>query len=477
MISEISLNSFLKRYTMNIYYDSGRCGDGKTFYMLNGMVNSPTKYILSIDKIDLMGQRMSEIYSIAGADTEIQVSSIHSHNVDGPVAQAVEAIAENPSAHQIVLITHAALKLAKFDHRFSDWSLVIDEDFSTLTSDSWSLSASREMMSEAFKTKPVGSFLKLEPSNLTVNDLKLDDAIDQKVAELRRLMDFQDVMTDKPVIGDVLTWWSVWDYRRLAAFARVTILANAFTEKLSYHLASLNGVTFVPVVRASSRQWQSRPVTISYFSNASGSMNFLKSQAGQANLAKIQNWQVKNHKAGREYWSANERLGLNLAGTHISPLAAGRNDLMSMDVATFIFSAQASPSEHKALDLLSGGQFDADLIKRDRELEAISQFILRGSLRDPSGSGAYSIRLYSKEQAEFASAFLIRNGYVETGDVTVEFIDIGLTEPTPKKRGRKPVARTAAEIEARVEATREVTRKRVAACRARKKAEALAAHS
>ena len=444
--------------------------------MLQCMVANEAKYIMAVDKTDLMAERMANIYSISGPKAEIQVYTIHSHNVDGSVAQAVEAIAENPSTHQIVLITHAALKLAKFDHRFSDWSLVIDEDFSTLTSDSWSLSASREMMSEAFKTKPVGSFFKLEPKSLSVNDLKLDDAIDLKVADLRRLMDLQDVMTDTGVIGDVLTWWSVWDYRRLAAFERVTILANAFTEKLSYHLANLNGVTFVPITRASSRQWQSRPVTISYFSNASGSMNFLKSQTGQANLAKIQNWQVKNHKAGREYWSANERLGLNLAGTHISPLAAGRNDLMSMDVATFIFSAQASPSEHKALGLLSSGQFDADHIKRDRELEAISQFILRGSLRDPSGSDTYSIRLYSKEQAEFARDFLIRNGYVEAGDVTVEFIDIGLSEPEPKKRGRKPIARTAEEIKAREEAGREANRLRVAAYRGRKKAETLPAH-
>lgn len=453
---------------MNIYFDSGRCGDGKTFAMLQSMVANPAKYIFAIDKTELMAQRMAEIYSIAGPDAAIQVSSIHSHNVDGPVAQAVEAIAENPSAHQIVLVTHAALKLAKFDHRFSDWSLVIDEDFSTLVSDSWNLSASLDMIRKAFKTKPTGSFFKLEPTNLTVNDLKLDDAIDPRVADLRRLMDLQDVMTDSEEIGDVLTWWSVWDYRRLSSFERVTILANAFTEKLSYHLASLSGVTFVPVARVSAHQWTSRPVTISYFSNTSGSMNFFKSQTGQANLAKIQTWQMKNHKAGHEFWSSNERLGLSLAGTRISPLAAGRNDLMNHHVASFIFSAQASPSEHKALDLLSSGQFDAGLIKRDRELEAISQFILRGSLRDPSSSEAYSIRLYSKEQAEFARDFLVRNGYVDAVDVTLEFIDVGLTEPVAKKRGRKPVVRTEAEIAAREEARKETNRKNVAASRARK---------
>lgn len=456
---------------MNIYFDSGRCGDGKTFAILQSMATKPAKYIFAIDKTDLMGQRMADIYSIIGPDADVQVSCIHSHNVEGPVVRAVEAIADNPSAHQIVLITHAALKLASFGHQFGDWSLVIDEDFSILTSDSWNLSASLSMIRKAFKLKPAGSFFKIEATSLSVNDLKFDDAIDERVADLRRLMDLQDVMTDAPVIGDVLTWWSVWDYRRLEAFERVTILANAYTEKMSYQLSALSGIEFIPLKRVSAHQWSSRPVTISYFSQTSGSMNFFMSQTGQANLAKIQNWQIKNH-TGSEFWSANERLGLSMAGTKISPLAAGRNDLMSCSVATFIFSAQASPSEKKALGILSAGKLDADLIRRDRELEAISQFILRGSLRDPSSTKAYDIRLYSKDQAEFAREFLIRNGYVDAKDVELKFVDIGLIEPEAKKGGRPVVVRTEAEIEARAEAKREATRLRVAASRARKKAEA-----
>ncbi|MFC5647504.1 hypothetical protein, partial [Kitasatospora cinereorecta] len=254
---------------------------------------------------------------------------------------------------------------------------------------------------DVFKMVPTSDIDQLVHSDVLSDDLK----------ELREMAGRHDVYTDQPEAkAERLRWWSVWDFKRLDAFASVTVLANAFTEKLSYKLASLNCIEFERIERVGQRHWSSRPVVIRYFSEKSGSKTYFDSAEAMTDLAKIRSWQAK-HFSGLEYWSANTTTAskLRLQGHQIKPLAAGRNDLQDHSVCTFIYSARSSSVEDHTLKAISCGKLSGDLIIRDREQEAIGQFILRGSLRKPDDQSTVEIRLFSKDQAEFARDFLVRN--------------------------------------------------------------------
>lgn len=450
---------------MNILFDDGRCGDGKTYAAMKRIADNPGLYIIAFDRTDIMRQRANELAHLC--EVEPQIVLIHDRAKHGHKT-VVEAIEDIPNTYgqfknTVVFITHASMRVARFDKRFCDWSLIIDEDFSVFTSDQWNLSANRIHFDEYFTTTKIGeNHYEVTPNAEapTINAYTHDDTMNEAVSDFRRLVELQKVYSDSDA-SERLSWWSVWNFRNIEHFKAVTILANAYTEKLSYKLASLTqGVTFSRIERESTRTWKSRPVTIRYFSEETGSKTYFESEEGDENLAKVAAW-GRDQATASTYFSRNSYMKHDFGGREIRPLSTGRNDLQTCDRGMFIYSAQASNDEVKNLARMTANAVSRWDIKRDRELEAIAQFALRGTLRNPDAQTPFELCVFDKEQALETAAFLTRNGYVVDSDISLEFVDLGLKLRAEKTKGRPTKVLTKEEEEARKEKKREQARLRV----------------
>lgn len=457
-----------------IHYDSGRCGDGKTYSMLQTIAATRGCYIMAFDRTDIMAQRADELREMSdGTTTGINIVMIHEKSKRGfkSVVEAIENIPNDhrPDSHTVVFITHQSMLCSRFSSDFSDWNLVIDEDFSIFQSAQWSTSARLTNFSDQFEHQPTGDpdiFRITRSKSERVGAYTNDDTISDAVKDFRRLVERQEVFSSSND-PDCFSWWSVWSFEELKHFARVTILANAYPEKLSFKIGSIvQGVKFVPHFRPTTRTWTSRPVVLRYFSEDNASRGYFESEVGQQNLNRIAWWSRKSATTGT-YSSKNSFIDLVFGGTAIRPLATGRNDLQHCDRGLFIYTAQASNVEVAILDRLTNGAITRQDIKRDREIEAISQFSLRGTLRNPSHTGTFELCLFSREQAEATKDFLVRNGYVVAEDVRLEWVDLKLKAKPVKKVGRPSLELT---DEERLERTKQQNRLRAARARAKKKA-------
>lgn len=428
---------------MNIYYNSGKCGDGKTYSALKAVASKTGKYIYAVDKIDSISERAFEFQREFGNHVLIKWVS-HSGAV-----QKLEAIHEDPHPHQLVFVTHAALKLAQLLGEFSEWELIIDEDPSILHTEKMRVSASRELIQKMFKFKPTGKngdgivrvTLKTVEDHQVV--IEKDTALSDDFKNVLRMCSRGEVYTGsmpKFEAGDKtsIIFWSVWQLDSLSNFKKVTILANAFESRLTYLIGKKEGINFIKVENESPRQWVSRPVTIRYFSaNQRASDGFLNSETGHKALRKIAAWVNDQPQTGKHFWSKNKKLALKLHGTHIEPKATGRNDLTDYSTGTFIYAALPSSQEVAALSrLLDDRTVSITTIQTDREFETIAQMALRGSLRQNECTDPYEFRVFSKEQADFLCRFLTDQGYVSPSDVTCELVDLGIDTMTEAKKAK-----------------------------------------
>ncbi|MEG1451768.1 hypothetical protein [Brevundimonas sp.] len=456
--------------TQTIFYDSGRCGDGKTYSYLRHIAANKGCYIIAFDRVDIMKQRAAELEAMSMKPTIITINEKARHGFKS-VVEAIENIPNDyttDGTHFVIMITHQSMLCSRFSSAFSDWELVIDEDFSIFQSAQWNTGSRLTHFHDQFQHQPTDdpSLYRISRSqSQRITAYAADDTISDAVKDFRRLVERQDVFSysNDP---DSFSWWSVWSFEELKHFKRVTILANAYPEKLSFKIGSIvQNVKFVPHHRPTTRHWTSRPVTIRYFSEESGSRTYFESDVGQRNLSRIARWS-RNAASPLTYSSKNSYIEDNLGGTEIKPLSTGRNDLQTYDRGVFVYSAQASNDEVVLLERMTDGKITRQDIKRDRELEAIAQFALRGTLRNPTHQGTFELCLFSKEQAEETADFLVRNGYVTSEDIRLEFVDLKLEAKPVKPNGRPKMVLSTEEKAAR---TKEQNRLRAKAARAKRK--------
>jgi len=174
-----------------------------------------------------------------------------------------------------------------------------------------------------------------------------------------------------------------------------------------------------------------------------GSTSFWESHDGLRVLAPITDVLAKN-LPGEGFWSGNKIIETvmmgRLKGQFIPPLAAGLNAYREARECAFIYSAKPTPKDKPLMDVFALTKAD---IERAREEEAITQFVMRGAIRNPDYGKPYGIYLYSKPQAERLREKLIQIGF---SDVTLAAVDVGVLTGRRVRSGSSE--RTAEEREA-----------------------------
>lgn len=425
---------------MHIYYDPRRCGAGKTYSKLTEMVKTPSKTIYVMDRIKEIAERQGMIEQLSKQHQSsphiVVITSAGDSKLT--VGEKIEAIPDDfaDQDHVIVIIMNQGMKLACFDDRFKDWAMVIDEDISAFETERWNLSVYQQHIDDNYRLDCVGKDIyKIvpRPSCPSTADYRNDSTSGEAMVKFRRLLENQTAFSKEPKFGVQTTWWTIWTFENLSPFREVTILANAFTSKLSYKLAKITtDIEFIPVVSDDDREWRRRKITVRYFAeNHRATATTFGSSMGESNLRKIAIWLKSSLANTPHYWCTNRDAPVRLPGSDVGPKTSGRNDLQPLTRCTALYAAKARPEDAASLQAITGGKLGYADVHRDRELEDLAQFVLRGSLRDPNDTQDYEINLYDRQQAEFIRDFLVENRYAVEADVSLVLEHIGIDDPIP----------------------------------------------
>jgi hypothetical protein len=274
--------------------------------------------------------------------------------------------------------------------------------------------------------------------------------------------------------GDEWSWWSIWEVGELAAFDRVLLVGNAFSQSITRRLmAERPGEGYRAAFQRFALPWgrrhhAPRRVVISYFTENPGSTTFwAKHPDGQRCIGAVARWIAENTPADQHMFACNNETDAVLTqarvmGLRLTPCVAGLNDYDDLEHATILFSGKLSPQERKALALFG---IDEEEVRRSREFEAVLQFLFRSAIRKPEFDGTCYWNVYDGEQARFLAGFLEEHGLAE---VEVQHVDVGIGHIVRPQRHAKP---TNEAVEARREKRRRSNTERVRAHRERKKAE------
>lgn len=484
---------------MKLMCCSDPCGAGKTKHMIERIARQAGKYVVAVDRRNLIDERKRSIEAEAAQvgtfpvvrpifskerGEEEQVAYDAQANVRRQIAAAPKDFAL--LEHVILLVTHEGLKQSDL-RGFSGWTLFIDEvpevwDTATLTTPS--LSANFAANYRLLPTDDANwRRVEARVNAITTADLTHDDVM-APFALFHKRVTGQGVFTDLSDWKDMAdrnrpwTWWSLWSPLELSAFDEVTILGNSFFESITYLLWRErfgDEVTFEPfTVARNAVPSKPKTVTIRYAArHVAGTYFWTKSapDGGQSGAECVTAWGrwIAASTDENHLWTCNNALKSMLAhvgikGHQVTPKIAGSNAYRTITTCSVIYSAKSNPKESKVLSLLG---ITPEWVQRAREFEDLIQFVLRTALRDPDYEGMVTVNVYDQTQADFLAAYLAK---VFGFTVTTEYVDIGIGDVVKPSRGRGPVHATDAERRAhRQAANREAQQKRRAA--ARKEAE------
>lgn len=424
---------------MDIFYSDVRCGAGKTRMALDYILHEPGRYLVAVDKIDLIDERQDELRRLAAAKTITAPDQRAIHSRDGGhVLKQVRAAAFDfrDAEHVVVWITHAALQLSYLGD-FDGWILIVDEIPTAWISQEFNNRTSFDWLDAHFELVPLAKGGNL--SEIRLRD-KLDYgrcledsmafAMTNMVAKAKRGQAYANITSWDEARHRPWTFWSIWDSKDLAAFRFVVFLGHAFEESLLYKLWTRfwTGITWHRY-ELDPPPYAPREVCIQFFSERPATRYYFEDRDSRP-LEHVAAW-ARANAGPTHFWSCNTRFAdaLNLPGLHITPRAHGTNHCRDRHECTILYAAQPSPSELRVLNQLG---ISRDEIVRAREYEDLIQFVMRSSLRDPASTEPVTIRVFSRSQAEFLATLI--------DGVRVEFVDLKLPGQTPHRRGPKPGA-------------------------------------
>lgn len=414
------------------------------------MAQNVGRYVFAIDRREVSAERIGELNRLAaeaGLSPEIrQIFSGANERREGIARQIEEAgqtYFDHP--HVILIITHAGMMTAEFDH-YDGWdAIIIDEIPSILEHEVHATSPADLPFLRSFyeiEPGPDGSYVRFK-GGFSKSDIERPST--------RHWRNFHKLVVAGGARVSLESWsqtlnrkawsaWRVWSFTRLAPFGEVRIMGDAFTETETFHLMEREGgFTFLPFAIGEPRAWTRRPVTIRYFSEdvlASGSL-FGKDWF-QLELRKAASWLGSACSADRHLFTSNLKLGslfTDVPGTAVSPKQAGTNRWRDCTEATAIYSAKPSPQE---IVLFGGMGIDPSIITTSRESYDLKQFVMRTDMRNPDSAQPITIHVVDKHQAEMIGAYL---GGAYNGDVTLEWLDLNMAFKAPEAQAAKPRGR------------------------------------
>lgn len=440
---------------LKVLYNDDPPGTGKSRFVRQRMAASPGLHVYCAPTLDLLeeaGRDIREFAAEAGR-RDILVIPITSSAGAGRGSVASE-IAAAPNtygnqAHVVLLVTHEGLMSADLGG-FSGWSLVLDEAMSTVTTGTFRAKALWRWLQQHYRLDVIAdgsaegggerwSEVTCSGDAVTLSDLMGD-------THLRGLIEFHRLATaqgrrlhadlanwEELADGRELSWWSFWPIASASAFSEVIAIANNYTQSLSAQMeAAWEGtdanVLYERLALAPALPRVARAVTIHFFAEDPASTAVWATAEGKASLLRIADWLKGNapQDPSQFLWSGNDVVretlrGAALGGTEARPVQPGINAYRGIAWVAMIFSAKMLARERRALRLF---QLDRSEVREAREFEALAQFTLRGSLRDPHSSAHARLCVYDRAQAEWLSAFLTKHRFAHP--VSIEFENVGV---------------------------------------------------
>lgn len=465
-----------------IYLNDQTCGSGKTYNELLYMVNNRGRYLLAVDRKEAMGERTETIRSISlrlgKRMTVIQIKSgdeaLDVRNGDTTIRTSravtvdVEAVPDRHAMdHVIVIITHEALKLSDLSG-YKGWQLVIDETPSIVDHQKLVTTLSRKFFKQHYALDRVGKHFEIRRrSNATPAHFRGDSLTYPLTVMHARVCDERVTVLTQSASWDSLgkegawSWTSIWSPHQLAAFSRVTILANAFRRSLTYAVMNWKWpeIEWVQHQRVSLRQYKQRKMTIRFFADAhNASRTLFGSDEGKRRLGDVARWIAANIDPAQHIWTCNEKDEKSLSAIttpkRLKPRQAGSNAYADKTAVSAIYTAKPTPQE---LQLFQDMGIASSVAVETREFETIFQFVARCAARDHDSEADLTVHVYDRQQAEYLAELFGATGYVTCN---VELIDLGFGHTPPTRPGRKPVAKSASEAALAQVKKRELARAR-----------------
>ncbi|SOB86743.1 hypothetical protein SAMN06297144_1852 [Sphingomonas guangdongensis] len=489
---------------MRVTVDEAAPGSGKTFRAINDAISFKGKYLF-------VTERRHAIRAVAG---EVRASALQrgrnlvveplSSDEDGiNVRESVEYLPSKYAGehHIIAVISHAALLMSDLTD-FDGWHLIIDETPAVLA-----IQEVRTLRDAAFfhqhydlaeldgyqtwsTVSPTGAGKALTSRHLFHDDshrhlrafhgrvLESHASGNRKV--VCSLSDW-DQMTESVEFDDgskkarQWVWGSLFTLNAVTVFTSVLILANRFSESLTYKLlneaAKTDGLALEWVTRRTTRPivWEKRRVNVVYFSDRNASRFHFASEGGRENLQRIDSYLASRIDQERFIWSVNESIASSFtslpAARRLRIKQAGSNEFAGCNQAAVIYSAKPSPNIE---GLLKVHGVTAEDWRITNEFEVILQFVTRTSIRDPRSAEEVTLYVYDIDQASYLLHQLALLDHVE---VTFEKADVAINDQK-KRRGRKPRELTEAEVAERAARRREQNAVSARKARAKAKGEA-----
>ena len=453
---------------MLIQFDDRPCGSGKTYTELLHAVSERGRYLLAVDRKDSINDHNATLEGLVSRNpNDPKIVLIYSGDesasvtvrrttriVTSAVRQTVEcqpSIYDQPDGHVIVLVTHEALKQADLT-RYRGWHLIIDEVPSIVDQQTLRSHVSRDFFERNYKLETAGGWSEIcSVGGASAADVRRDTltasiavmharVLDPKVTVLTRLKCWDNIPGDRE-----WQWTSIWAPKSLTAFASITVLANAFTQSLTFEVLSKMWpeITWRESCRPTLRQFHPRQMRIRYFAQAHVASRLLfNSDAGKQRLSKISEYVTSECSADGLIWTCNERdtrqfAALSGLNPRLSPRQAGSNRHAHASAAAIIYSAKPSPDERGLWEALGVDPMSA---VATREFETIYQFVSRTSVRTPDCEKHIEVFVYDHQQAAYLEQMFDRTGFVET---QLELVDLGFSDaPPPPKPGRPKTFRS-----------------------------------
>ena len=475
---------------MVIYFDDRPCGSGKTYNELLFMVQNPGRYLLAVDRLDVMRERVAtlrELSQITGMKPVVvvtksgQLASVEkSGNTTIKTSRAVRTDVEaiphlHNLNHVIAIITHEALKASDLAD-FSSWNLVIDETPSIWDQRKLRTTLSREFLQSHYDLEQVGSrCIVTSKSGKTAADFRRDSLTQDLTVMHARICDRKMIVLADVASWDDLgeegrwTWTSIFSPLQLGVFEKVKILANAFTRSLTFEVLSKvwPEITWLPECRHQPRSYLRRKMRIRYFAAShAASRSLFDSDEGKHRLRKISEFIADEVDPDDHIWTCNDddlpSLKEALARSQrLSPRQSGSNAYSHLTTVSAIYSAKPTPSECGLFHSLG---VDPQTAIESREYETIFQFVGRCSVRDPQSTEQITVHVYDLKQAEYLQELFTATNYV---DCELSLVDLGFADRRAPKPGRRAMQKSESEIAAQRDRKRLLARERKRRQRAR----------
>jgi hypothetical protein len=469
--------------TITIEYSGALCAAGKTEFACDLIAANPGKYLLAVDRREVIATRIQRIESKAAAcGTHPVFRPIYSQDEQrfgNGIVGVRRAIREQPTQdydtpHVVVVCTHEGLISSDLSTYDNGWTLIIDEVPNLWHFGELSCQWTWPIWKEFFGLSPLDdqyAQVTIKRDAPSLEECKRDLLISDEFVDLYRRWE-----SNRPIVklqswedasgGRTWSWHSVWNPDKLDAFDRVIILANSFEDSIAYKLMQHAGAKLVSFPISDNRVWQPRTVRIRFFASQhrAGTTFWTRDMNGAQALGKVETWTAHNTDPENHFWSCNLGNGsLKLLGQKLRPKVSGADGYKHLSCASFIYAAKPSRTEAEALARFG---ISYDDVVRAREREDLIQFLGRSSWRDPDDGREIDFRVYDQEQALFLKNFIETSGRPFT-TILEHVEEAGVDEYRPRPVGAPRKILTSADREAQKERRRKADRESKARTRAR----------